>query len=152
MSVVVPLVMSVGQRLELEAMARSQVLPYRQVRQARALLWAGDGVANVEIARRLGSSASSVRRWRGRFEVEGTASVGRVRAGRGRRAVIGSEVIEEILLDTLHSVPEDGSSVWSTRAMAQRHGVGKDTVARIWRSRGLRPWRADVYKLSTDPD
>lgn len=33
-----------------------------------------------------------------------------------------------------------------------RHAVGKDTIARIWRSRGLRSWRADTFKLSTDPD
>ena len=29
---------------------------------------------------------------------------------------------------------------------------GKDIVARIWRERGLCPWRADVFKLSQDPD
>jgi hypothetical protein len=33
-------------------MAASSVLPHRQVVQARALLWAADGVANEEIARR----------------------------------------------------------------------------------------------------
>ena len=32
------------------------------------------------------------------------------------------------------------------------HGVGKDIVARVWRERGLRPWKADVFKLSADPD
>jgi hypothetical protein len=36
--------------------------------------------------------------------------------------------------------------------MADRHGVGKDTVARIWRSRRLRPRKVDTFKLSTDPD
>ncbi|MDE0117730.1 MAG: hypothetical protein OXT07_14090 [bacterium] len=59
---------------------------------------------------------------------------------------------DSIVSDTLGAVPDDGSSAWSTRAMGERHGVGKDTVARIWRSRGLRPWRADAYKLSADPD
>jgi hypothetical protein len=44
--------MSPDQRAELEAMAKSQTLPHRQVRQARALLLAGDGVANEEISRR----------------------------------------------------------------------------------------------------
>ena len=53
--------------------------------------------------------------------------------------------------DTLHTVPEDGAESWSTRTMADRHGVGKDTIARIWRSRGLRPWKVDTFKLSTDP-
>jgi len=30
--------------------------------------------------------------------------------------------------------------------------VGKDTVARIWRARNLRPWRVETFKLSKDPD
>ena len=36
--------------------------------------------------------------------------------------------------------------------MAARHGVGKDTVARIWRAGRLRPWQVDTFKLSNDPD
>jgi transposase len=30
--------------------------------------------------------------------------------------------------------------------------VGKDTVARIWRARNLKPWKVDTFKLSNDPD
>ena len=30
--------------------------------------------------------------------------------------------------------------------------VGKDTVARIWKARNLRPWRVEAFKLSKDPD
>ena len=48
------LVLTDVQRAELTRMAVSSVLPHRQVVQARALLWAGDGVANEEIARRSG--------------------------------------------------------------------------------------------------
>jgi hypothetical protein len=40
---------------------------------------------------------------------------------------------------------------WSTRTLGARHGVGKDTVARIWRARGLRTWKVDTFKLSSDP-
>ena len=43
------------------------------------------------------------------------------------------------------------SSGPTTRSLAAKHGVSKDTVARIWRARGLRPWRVDTFKLSTDP-
>jgi Winged helix-turn helix len=120
------------------------------MRQARALLWAADGVANAEIARRCGLSAKSVRRWRSWFGDEGLASVGRVRRGRGRRREADDEVVAAIVGDTLHAVPDDGSEAWSIRALAARHGVG--TVARIWRSRGLRPWKAGLFKLSADPD
>ena len=35
--------------------------------------------------------------------------------------------------------------------MAARHRVGKDTVARIWKARGLQPWRTETFKLSNDP-
>jgi hypothetical protein len=57
-----------------------------------------------------------------------------------------------IVSDTLHTVPDDGSTAWTTRSMAARHGVGKDTVARVWRARNLRPWEVDTFKLSNDPE
>jgi hypothetical protein len=80
------------------------------------------------------------------------ASVGRVRPGRGRRPEIDAERVEAIVHDTLYTVPEDGSEARSTRTMAERYGVGKDTIARICRSRDLRPWKVDLFKLSRDPD
>ncbi len=80
------------------------------------------------------------------------ASVGRIRPGRGRPPEIDANKIEAIVTDTVTTVPDDGSVAWSTRSMGERHGVGKDTIARIWRSRGLRPWKVDTFKLSTDPN
>jgi len=35
--------------------------------------------------------------------------------------------------------------------MAQRVGVSKDTVARVWAARGLKPHLVDTFKLSNDP-
>ena len=77
--------------------------------------------------------------------------MGRIRAGRGRPVVLGDDVVEAIVHDTLHTVPEDGSACWSTRSMAARYGIGKDTVARIWQARRIRPWKVETFKLSTDP-
>ncbi len=48
----------------------------------------------------------------------------------------------------LHTIPDDQSTSWSTRTMGERHGVGKDTVARIWRARSLRPWRVETFNLA----
>jgi transposase len=73
--------MTGGRRDELERLARSRTASAREVRQAKALLWATDGVSNAEIARRCASTPKSVRRWRSRFAAEGTAAVGRIRAG-----------------------------------------------------------------------
>ena len=131
---------------------RSGSEPHRRVVRAGALLALADGASVRSVARVLGSHQDTVRRWRDRFLESGPAGVGAVAPGRGRKPEIAAAVVEAIVDDTLHSVPDDGSAAWSTRSMAQRHGVGKDTVARVWRARELRPWRADTFKVSRDPD
>ncbi|MCB1030955.1 MAG: IS630 family transposase [Microthrixaceae bacterium] len=149
--VVAPLLkVSRKQRVELERMARSSSLPHRCVVQASALLLAADGEANEAIARACSTTPDTVRRWRRKFEAGGVEAVGTIAAGRGRKPEIAQAVIDAIVEDTLHTVPDDGSTQWSTRTMAARHGVGKDTVARIWRARKLRPWRVETFKLSND--
>ena len=150
-SLAVPLPLTGRERSALAAAARSRSAPHRTVVQARALLLAANGVANEEIARRCHVTPDTVRRWRNRFVAAGVDGVGKIAPGRGRKPGIPQEVIDGIVHDTLHERPDDGSTHWSTRSMAERHGVGKDTVARIWRARNLRPWKVEGFKLSTDP-
>ena len=83
-----PLSVSVEQRALLEKMARSSSLPHRQVIQAKALLWAGDGVANEEIARRCAVDSDTVRRWRKRFTERGVGGGGGDRCGPGPQVVV----------------------------------------------------------------
>ena len=139
------------QRDALEVMARSSSLPYRQVVQAEALLLAGDGVANEEIARRCSTTPDTVRRWRKRFAEQGVDGVGRIASGRGRKSWLPAGTVEAVVADTLHAKPDDGSTHWTTRLMAARHGIGKDSVARIWRDHELKPWKVDTFKISNDP-
>lgn len=146
-----PLPMTADQRAELEKMARSTSLPHRKVVQARALLMAADGLATNEVARRCGTTDDSVRAWRRRFAEHGVEGVGRIGRGRGRRSWLPPGTVEAVVHDTLHATPDDGSTQWTTRSMAARHGVGKDSVARIWRDHDLRPWRTDRFKVSNDP-
>src|SRR5580658_10407852 len=127
------LVVSSEQRESLERMARSSSLPHRSVLQARALLLAADGVSIYETARQVKVTSNSVRAWRRRFEAEGLAGVGKIAQGRGRKSWVAAEVEDAVVNDTLHARPDDGSTHWTTRTMADRHGIGKDTVARIWR-------------------
>src|SRR6266567_4599330 len=149
--VAAPLKVTRKQRGELERLARSSSLPHRMVVQASGLLLAADGVANEVIARECATTPDTVRRWRAKFEAGGVDAVGSIAPGRGRKPEIPQSVIDAIVNDTLHTVPDDESTAWSTRTMAERHGVGKDTVARIWRARNLRPWRVETFKLSNDP-
>ncbi|MDQ6848398.1 MAG: IS630 family transposase [Actinomycetota bacterium] len=144
------LVISEGQREALEAIAKSQTAPYRQVQRARVLLLAADGVANSLIAEQVSVTATTVRAWRSRFEQEGLAKLGKVRAGRGRKSTIPQDKIEEIVELTRNSKPA-GQTHWSCRTMAAQVGVSPATVQRVWAARGLKPHRVKTFKLSNDP-
>jgi transposase len=146
-----PLVLSVEQRKELERIARSTSAAHRTVLQAKSLLAAGDGVANNEIARSVGVSADSVRAWRKRFAEKGVAGVGVIAQGRGRRSWLPAGTVAEIVRVTLTEKPDDQGTHWTSRSLAKRMGVGKDTVARVWRDHNLKPWKVDTFKLSSDP-
>ena len=147
-----PLVLSEEERSALERMARSTSLPHRQVRQATALLLAGEGVANEEIARRSGVDADTVRRWRGRFAERGVDGVGVIAKGRGRRSWLPEGTVAEVVRVTQQEKPANGSTHWTTRSLAERFNVGKDTVARIWSDHNLKPWLVKTFKLSNDPN
>ena len=119
--------------------------------QARGLLWASDGLANEEIARRCGVDSDTVRRWRSRFAEQGVAGVGRIAKGRGRNPGLPAGTVEEVLRLTHKERPADGSTHWSTRTLAARVGIGKDAVAKIWADHNLRPWKVETFKVSNDP-
>jgi transposase len=144
------LVVSDGQRDVLEVLAGSQTARHREVLRARVLLLAADGVANEQIASRVGVTPVTVRSWRSRFDAEGLAKFGKVAAGRGRKTSIPQPVIDQIVDLTQNSTP-DGATHWSTRSMAERVGVSKDTVQRVWSARGLKPHLVKTFKLSNDP-
>ena len=114
------------------------------------LLDAADGAANVAIARRHEVTAVTVRAWRKAFEADGLTGWGRVAKGRGKKPVISDEKVAEIVELTTKSRPK-GQTHWSCRTMAERAGVSKDTVQRIWNELGLQPHRVDTFKVSNDP-
>ena len=76
---------------------------------------------------------------------------GEIAPGRGRKSWLPEGTVAAVVADTLHARPDDGSTRWTTRLMAARHGIGKDSVARIWRDNNLKPWRVDTFKISNDP-
>ena len=110
---------------------------------------AADGIANTRIAQEVGVSAMTVRAWRERFATEGLAKFGQVRKGRGRKASIPAEKVEQIVKATLHDKPP-GETHWSCRSMAKAQGVSPATVQRVWSARGLKPHLVKTFKLSND--
>jgi transposase len=110
---------------------------------------AGDAT-HTEIAAQLGCNPVTVGKWRHRFAVDRLD--GLVDAPRpGAVRTIGDDVIEAIVVETLETTPADATH-WSTRSLANKHGISHTTVREIWRAFGLKPWRADSFKVSPDPD
>ena len=138
------------ERLELKEMATSPSLPHRMVREAKGLLLAAEGVANMSIGERLGVSRSTVLGWRAQFFEDGVAGVGKVRPGRGRKPTIPQDKIDQVVHDTQHTTPSDATH-WSVRSMAKHAGISKSKVQQIWVARGLKPHLVETFKLSSDP-
>lgn len=138
------------QREVLETLSVSRTAAHREVQRAQVLLMAAEGVANTQIADRVGVTPMTVRAWRTRFAEQGLKQFARVAQGRGRKPTIAQEAIDEIVDLTQNSTPV-GETHWSTRSMAKRVGVSKDTVQRVWSARGLKPHLVKTFKLSNDP-
>src|SRR5512135_1043117 len=74
------------ERRELEHRAACYSPPYREVQRAKLVLYAAEGLSNVEIGARLGMMPELVGRWRKRFHDERLEGLqDRERAGRPRR-------------------------------------------------------------------
>ncbi len=61
------IVLSPEEREVLEARARQQSAPYREVIRAKLILLAAQGLENEQIAQRLDVTRPTVSKWRGRF-------------------------------------------------------------------------------------
>ncbi len=118
--------------------------------RSRIVLACAEGVTNTAIAAALGCHQVTVSKWRHRFAAERLEGlVDAPRPGAARQ--IGDDVVEAIVVETLETAPRDATH-WSTRSLAERHGISRQTVSEIWRAFGLKPWRQDEFKVSPDPD
>jgi transposase len=59
--------------------------------------------------------------------------------------------VAETVRITQHELPADGLTHWTTRTLGKRVGIGKDSVARIWKDHDLKPWKVETFKISNDP-
>ena len=81
-----PIELSEEERVELERRAGTVTLPFRTVQRARMILYAADGMQDIDIAARLDCSADSVARRRQRFRAERLDGLeDQARSGRPRR-------------------------------------------------------------------
>jgi transposase len=117
--------------------------------RSRIVLACATGLTNQEVAAQLGVSMPTVGKWRSRFvesRLDGLVDEPRS----GRKPTITAEQVEDVVVATLESTPEHATH-WSRKKMAERSGLSKSTIGRIWKGFGLKPHLSDGFKLSNDP-
>jgi transposase len=146
----VEITLSDAERGQLERWARRRKSAQGLALRSRIVLGCAEGENNTRLARRLGVSVPTVRKWRGRFASDRLDGlIDEPRSGRPR--TVSDERVEEVVVKALESMPPDGGTHWSTRQMAKVAGVSQSTVSRVWRAFGLQPHRVEHWKLSKDP-
>jgi transposase len=139
-----------NERKTLEGWARRHSSAQSLALRCRIVLACAEGRTNQGIAAELRIHPVTVAKWRKRFatdRLDGLMDAPRPGAVR----TIGDDVVEAVVVDTLESAPADATH-WSTRSLAAKHGISRQTVSEIWRAFGLKPWREDSFKVSPDPD
>ena len=143
------LVLRDGDRPRLEAVIRSNTVAAGVAQRARIVLLAADGVANYEIAARVGVTRPTVNLWRNRYAERGMAGLDGVRPPGRPRSVDRAKVITATLTPPPASL---GVTHWSSRLLADRLGLEHSTVAAIWKEYGVKPWKTETFKFSTEPE
>ena len=145
----VELVLSDGEREQLEAWARRRKSAQAVAQRSRIVLAAAAGLKNTEIAERFGITRGMAAKWRSRFAQERLDGLlDEPRPGRPR--TISDAEVEAVIVRTLETTPKDATH-WSTRSLAAELGLSQSAVTRIWRAFGLQPHRQETWKLSRDP-
>ena len=145
----VALPLRAGDRAELERLTRSNTVSAAAAQRARIVLLAADGVANYVIAERVGVTRPTVNLWRSRYAERGLAGLVDIKRPGRPRTVDRAKIITATLTPPPKSL---GVTHWSSRLLAPRLGVDHATVAGVWKDYGVKPWRAETFKFSTDPE
>jgi transposase len=117
--------------------------------RSKIVLACAEGVNNKSVAARLGCSENTVGKWRRRFiehRLDGLSDEPRP----GRPRTISVDQVEEVIVATLESTPPNATH-WTRSKMAERSGLSRSTIGKIWKDFGLKPHRVDHFKLSNDP-
>ncbi len=150
--------LSSDERAELERRVGCYTLPHMVVVRAKMILYAGEGLATTEIARRLETAPRVVGRWRKRFFEERLAGLeDRERAGRPRR--FPPEQVAEVKalaceLPLTHGLPLGRFSRVELHRLVVERGLSEASASTIWRwlhDDALKPWQQRSWIFIRDP-
>jgi transposase len=144
-----PLMLRENDHERLVGLTRSSAVRSGLAARARIVLLAAEGTANVEIARLVGVSRPTVNLWRSRYAKRGLPGLADEKRSGRKRSVDQRQIVAETLTPPPASL---GVTHWSSRLLADRLGTSHVTVAAAWKEYGVKPWKAETFKFSTDPE
>ncbi|HEX6434661.1 MAG TPA: IS630 family transposase [Gemmatimonadales bacterium] len=136
-------------REELVVLTRSSSVGAGLAARARIVLLAAEGTPNVEIARLVGVSRPTVNAWRTRYAERGLPGLAEEKRSGRKRSIDQRRIVAETLRPPPASL---GVTHWSSRLLANRLGTSHVTIAEAWKRYGVKPWKAETFRFSTDPE
>jgi len=119
--------------------------------RARIILYAVEGMKNIEIAKKLNTREARVSKWRRRFHKERVSGLSDAYRT-GKPAVYGEETEKRVLAKLDEPAPK-GYTRWNGSLIAEALGdVSKHEVWRILREHGISLQRRQSWCISTDPE
>ena len=134
---------------QLQRWARRRTSSQALALRSRIVLACASGMSNTQVAAQEQVAPQTVGKWRARFvefRLDGLSDDPRP----GKPATVSAQQVEDVIVATLEATPEHATH-WSRSTMAERTGLSRSTIGRIWKAFELKPHRADGFKLSNDP-
>jgi transposase len=144
-----PLLLRDNDREELVVLTRSSSVGAGLAARARIVLLAAEGTPNVEIARLVGVSRPTVNAWRTRYAERGLPGLAEEKRSGRKRSIDQRRIVAETLRPPPASL---GVTHWSSRLLANRLGTSHVTITEAWKRYGVKPWKAETFRFSTDPE
>lgn len=143
---------------ELRRLVSSPSTPQGLAQRAQVVLLANEGKSNAEIARLLGLSVKTARKWRERWRSKGKDGLDdAARSGRPSRITAAERCLVKAL--ACEPVPKEAARTrWSYAVLADalhsRHGlrISLSEIGRLLREADIRPHHFEMWLHSPDPE
>ncbi|MDQ3094674.1 MAG: IS630 family transposase, partial [Actinomycetota bacterium] len=143
------LVLTPAEHEQLTRWARRATSAQALAMRSKIVLASAEGLTNNAVAERVGCEPHTVSKWRKRFVERRLDGLGDEKRP-GRRPTNTVDQVEDVIVATLESAPPNATH-WTRAKMAQRTGLSRTTIGKIWSDFSIKPHLVEHYKLSNDP-